>query len=100
MPDLPRRPLLGRQACCCYTNDAHEMKWRLCPVVRRTLLVFSEALICLSYTAVVPLHGFAPWSAAYRAAALLLSYRGRFEKWLPETVTLRRLPDVSRLLSF
>lgn len=26
-------------------------KWWLCPVSRRTLFVFSEALICLSYTA-------------------------------------------------
>jgi hypothetical protein len=36
------------QTCCYYINAA---KWWLCPVSRRTLLVFSEALICLSYTA-------------------------------------------------
>ena len=53
-------------------------KWWLCPVSRRTLFVFSEALICLSYTAVEK------WSfrqdlhlrpAAYRAAALLAELR-------------------------
>lgn len=51
-------------------------KWRLHPVSRRTLPVFSGALICLSYTAVVPPHGFAPRSSAYKADALTLSYGG------------------------
>jgi hypothetical protein len=75
------------------------MKWRLRPVSRRTLLGFSEALICLSYAAMVPPRGFAPRSAAYRAAALLLSYRG-MKKWSPEEVTLPCLPDVGRRLCF
>jgi hypothetical protein len=52
------------------------MKWWLRPVSRRTLLVFSEALIYLSYAAVVPPRGIAPRSLAYRARALLLSYGG------------------------
>jgi hypothetical protein len=39
-------------------------------------LGFSEALIYLSYTAVVPPRGIAPRSLAYRARALLLSYGG------------------------
>jgi hypothetical protein len=54
-------------------------KWRLRPASHRTLLVFSEALICLSYTAVVPPRGFAPRSIGYRPIALLLSYGGWLE---------------------
>jgi hypothetical protein len=50
--------------------------WRLRPASHRTLLVFSEALIYLSYTALVPPRGIAPRSSAYRADALLLSYGG------------------------
>jgi hypothetical protein len=84
---------------CCYTDGAGE-KWWLRPVARRTLPVFSGALIYLSYTAWVVLpHGIAPWSLAYRARALLLSY-GRKEKWSPDEVMLPGLPDVSRLLYF
>lgn len=49
----------------------------------------------------VPQRGFAPRSSAYRAGALLLSYRGiEMMKWSPDEVTLLGLPDVSRLLSF
>ena len=51
-------------------------KWWLRSVSHRTLLVFSEALICLSYAAVVPLRGNAPRSIGYQPVALLLSYRG------------------------
>ena len=57
-----------------YTSGAVE--WWLRSESRRTLLVFSEALISLSYAAVVPPRGIAPRSLAYRARALLLSYRG------------------------
>ena len=74
-------------------------KWWLRPVSRRTLLVFSEALIYLSYTASGP-------SARYRAAVYRLSGEGsafelrRNEEWSPDEVTLLGLPDVSRSLSF
>lgn len=55
-------------------------KWWLRPVSRRTLLVFSEALISLSYTAkMVPPRGNAPRSIGYLPMALLLSYGG-FER--------------------
>jgi hypothetical protein len=52
-------------------------KW-LNSELRRTLLGFSEALICLSYSAVklVPPRGNAPRSIDYRSIALLLSYEG------------------------
>src|SRR5262245_23105772 len=36
----------------CYTNDAMNRKWRLRSVSHRPTLVFSESLICLSYTAI------------------------------------------------
>ncbi len=62
-----------------YTSGAM-LKWWLRPESRRTLLGFSEVLICLSYTAMVPLRGIAPRSSAYRADALLLSYGG-METW-------------------
>ena len=39
----------GRDAAV--TSWSTSGKWWLCPVARRSLLVFSEALICLSYTA-------------------------------------------------
>jgi hypothetical protein len=65
----------------------HGQRWSLRSVLRRRLLVFSEALICLSYSGkwlakpklrerrlVVP-RGNAPRSFAYQARALLLSYR-------------------------
>ena len=81
-----------------YTNDAFQ-KWWLRPVSRWSLLVFSEALISLSYTAMVPPRGVAPRSLAYRARALLLSYGG-IKEWSPDEVTLLGLPDVSRPLSF
>ena len=48
-------------------------KWWLAPVSRRTLLDFSEALICLSYPANGPSAQGVP---AYWAGALLLSYGG------------------------
>lgn len=54
------------------------MKWWLRPVTRRTLFVFSEALICLSYTAVENWsfrQGLHLRPAAYRAAALLTELR-------------------------
>ena len=56
---------------CCYTNDANE-KWWLLPVSRRTPLVFSEVLICLSYAAVVPPRGIAPRFAAPTATQFAL----------------------------
>ena len=74
-------------------------KWWLRPVSRRTLLVCSEALIYLSYTAIGP-------SARYCAAVSRLSGEGsafelrRNEEWSPDEVTLLGLPDVSRLLYF
>ena len=49
-------------------------KWWLEPVSRRRLGIFSAALICLSYPAMVLPHGAAPWSPTYQAGALLLSY--------------------------
>jgi hypothetical protein len=73
-------------------------KWWLRSESRRTLLVFSEALICLSYAAVVPPRGIAPRSIGYRPIALLLSYGGM--KWSPDVVTLHGLSGVGRLLSF
>lgn len=69
-------------------------KWRLRPGSHRTLLVFSEALIYLSYTAVVPPRGIAPRSSAYRAGALLLSYGG-LGKWSRAPV-LPRVPPRSK----
>ena len=78
-----------------YTSGAYE-KWRLRSVSRRTLLVFNEALISLSYTAVVPPHGSAPRSIGYRPIALLLSYGGI--EWSPDEVMLPGPPDVSRPL--
>lgn len=57
-------------------HDQHWEKWWLRPVTHRTLLVFSEALICLSYTAMVPPLGIAPGSSAYQADALPFSYGG------------------------
>lgn len=77
----------------------HVGKWRLCPVLRRTLLVFSEALICLSYTAVVPPRGIAPRSSAYRAEALLLSYGGK-GKWLPDVDSHHDVPFNRRACCF
>ena len=65
----------------------HGRKWSPRLVSRQRLLVFGEALICLSYPGnwlvelklgeqrlVVP-RGNAPRSSAYQAGALLLSYR-------------------------
>jgi hypothetical protein len=57
MPVLPRRSIFGRDQCCCYTNDACEKKWWLLPELHRTLIVFSEALIYLSYAAMAPHRG-------------------------------------------
>ena len=76
----------------CYIND---VKWWLNSVSRRTLLGFSEALICLSYSALkmVPPRGNAPRSADYQSAALLLSYGGGKS---PVKVTHPRLPGVGR----
>ena len=57
----------------CILNSAFEWSPRL--VSRQRLLVFSEALICLSYSGemVVPA-GNAPASSGYQPGALLLSY--------------------------
>ena len=76
----------------CYIND---VKWWLNSELRRTLLGFSEALICLSYSALklVPPRGIAPRSTDYQSVALLLSYGGEKS---PVKVTHPRLPDVSR----
>ena len=54
----------------------HGQKWSPRLVSRQRLLVFSEALICLSYSGemVVPA-GNAPASSGYQPGALLLSYR-------------------------
>src|SRR2546422_5696329 len=72
----PARPCLKdrlRELLC-----IHGRKWSPRLVSRQRLLVFSEALICLSYSGrqelVVP-RGNAPRSSAYQAGALLLSYR-------------------------
>src|SRR6266542_4347284 len=53
----------------------HRQKWSPRLVSRQRLLVFSEALICLSYSRgmVVPA-GNAPASSGYQPDALLLSY--------------------------
>ena len=53
----------------------HGQKWSPRLVSRQRLLVFSEALICLSYSGelVVPA-GNAPASSGYQPGALLLSY--------------------------
>jgi hypothetical protein len=71
------------------------LDWWLNSVSRRTLLGFSEALICLSYSAlkVVPPRGNAPRSIDYRSIALLLSYGGEKS---PVKVTHPRLPGVGR----
>jgi hypothetical protein len=50
------------------------------------------------HSLVVPPHGIAPRSPAYRAGALLLSYGGNLKKGSPDEVTLPGPPDVSRLL--
>src|ERR1700722_19052779 len=55
------------------------LDWWLNSELRRTLLGFSEALICLSYSALgkrVPPRGNAPRSIGYRPIALLLSDGG------------------------
>ena len=70
-------------------------EWWLRPASHRTLLVFSETLIYLSYTAVVPPRGFAPRSSAYRADALLLSYGG-LGKWSRAPVPPRASPRPKR----
>ena len=66
-PDLKGWP---RELLC-----IHGQKWSPRLVSRQRLLVFSEALICLSYSGemVVPA-GNAPASAGYQPGALLLSY--------------------------
>ena len=73
-------------------------KWWLNSELRRTLLGFSEALICLSYSAVklVPPRGNAPRSISNRLMALLLSYEGYCHKKSPVKVTHPRLPGVGR----
>ncbi len=91
-------PAVWKTAVLAVTPMTRMKRW-LHPVSRRTLLVFSEALISFSYAAVVPPRGTAPRSLAYRARALLLSYGGSKE-WSPDEVTLLGLPDVSRSLSF
>ena len=48
--------------------------WRLATELHRPLLCFRQTLSSESFRAVLP-HGNAPWSAGYRPAALLLSYR-------------------------
>ena len=67
--------------------------WPLEWVSRPPLRIFNPPLICLSHPALdkmVPLRGDAPRSLAYRASALLLSYRGmklaehqRIALWTP-----------------
>lgn len=107
MPVLPRHLLFGRQVCCYYTNGActdDELEMVAEPGIAPESADLQSAALTDSAIQrekkVVPPHGFAPRSSAYRAGALLLSYRGNEEKWSPETVMLRCLPDVSRLLSF
>lgn len=103
MPVLPRHLLFGRQVCCYYTNGAWINEMVAEPGIAPESADLQSAALTDSAIQrerkVVPPHGIAPRSSAYRAGALLLSYRGN-EKWSPETVTLRCLPDVSRLLSF
>src|SRR5207247_1172641 len=52
----------------------HGQKWSPRLVSRQRLLVFSEALICLSYSGMVVPAGNAPASSGYQPGALLLSY--------------------------
>jgi hypothetical protein len=71
-------------------------KWWLNSELRRTLLLFRETLICLSYSAfgkMVPPRGNAPRSIDYQSMALLLSYGGEKS---PVKVTLPRVPGVGR----
>jgi hypothetical protein len=70
-----KTPWTGSPHASGYIND---VKWWLNSELRRTLLGFSEALICLSYSAVklVPPRGNAPRSIDYQSMALLLSYGG------------------------
>ena len=74
------------------------LDWWLNSELRRTLLGFSEALICLSYSALklVPPRGNAPRSISNRLMALLLSYGGYCHKKSPVKVTLPRVPGVGR----
>ena len=74
-PYLHRRPPpshRGAWSWLCYAKNGHD--WSPGLVARQRLLLFREALICLSYPGkvVVP-HGNAPWSSGYRPGALLLS---------------------------
>ena len=92
-PAARRRRASGKDRhACCYIND---VKWWLNSELRRTLLGFSEALICLSYSALklVPPRGNAPRSIDYQSMALLLSYGGGKS---PVKVMLPRVSDVSR----
>ena len=52
----------------------HGQKWSPRLVVRQRLLLFREALICLSYSGMVVSAGNAPASSGYQPGALLLSY--------------------------
>ena len=77
----------------------HGQKWLPRLVSRQRLLVFSEALICLSYSGelVVPA-GNAPASSGYQPGALLLSYETRLESggWCRDcTHAARRLTRFS-----
>jgi hypothetical protein len=80
MPVLPRRYQLGRMTCCCYTNGACENEMAAEPGVAPESADLQSAALTNSAIQrgkeMVPLHGIAPRSSAYRAGALLLSYRG------------------------
>ena len=58
----------------------HGQEWSPRLVSRQRLLVFSEGVICLSYSGMVVPAGNAPASSGYQPGALLLSYETG--KWI------------------
>lgn len=79
MPVLPRHLLFGRQVCCYYTNGAYEKLAAGPGIAPGWSALQADALLPLPSSVemkMVPTHGIAPRSSAYRAGALLLSYRG------------------------
>ena len=72
----------------------HGQKWSPRLVSRQRLLVFSEALICLSYS------GELAHQAEARRAKAGLPRRSLGEGWSSRQVTLLRHPVISRVLCF
>jgi hypothetical protein len=90
-------------------------KWRLCPASHRTLLVFSEALIYLSYTAVVArlrvMENLAERQGLEPRTPLLVRLFSRqrprptgraplFAKWLPDVDSHHDVPFNRRACCF